>query len=443
MTDAEALMWVVEREPGLRSSFSNVTFLERLPDLARFRRRMLAAVAQIPRLRQRVVGMPGGLGPPAWVDDASFDLDYHVRHLGLPAPGTRRQLLDLASVLHEEAFDPDRPLWQFTIVEGLEGGEAALLAKMHHTISDGVGAIRLSAMFIDAEPDPEEPSEPATVPSGPPTSWLDIASSALRRPVDLGRLAMGAAAGAVSNPAGALGTAVAVARQAIVTDPARSPLWERRRSTTRRFETLTAELEPALRASKLLGGTFNDFYVTALAAAAGAYHRQMGTPVDELRATMPVSTRTDRSAGGNSFVPTRLLVPTAEEDPVRRFAVVHDRLTMVKRDPTLGAVDGVAAVAALLPAPLVRRIARSQVGTVDFAASNVRGAPFDLFIGGAPILANHPFGPTGGTAFNATVMSYRSSMDIGINCDAAAIDEPDRLRRCLADAIEELITAAG
>ena len=156
-----------------------------------------------------------------------------------------------------------------------------------------------------------------------------------------------------------------------------------------------------------------------------------------------MSTRTDRSAGGNSFVPTRLLVPTGEVDPGRRFAVVHDRLNQVKRDPTLGAVDSLAAVATLLPGSLVRRIARSQVGTVDFAASNVRGAPFDLFVGGAAILSNHPFGPTAGTAFNATMMSYRSSMDIGLNCDAAAVADPELLRRCIEDALADLVAAAG
>src|SRR4051812_31409953 len=199
MTDAEALMWVVEREPGLRSSFSSVTFLERLPDLDRFRRRMAAAVAQIPRLRQRVMEMPAGIGAPAWVDDPWFDLDYHVRHLGLPAPGTRRQLLDLAAVMHEEAFDPDRPLWQFTIVDGLEGGEAALIAKMHHTISDGVGAIRRSAMFIDVERDPQEPAgAPGPLPSRPGPSWFEVASSSLRRPLEVGRLAAGATAGLVA-----------------------------------------------------------------------------------------------------------------------------------------------------------------------------------------------------------------------------------------------------
>ena len=80
------------------------------------------------------------------------------------------------------------------------------------------------------------------------------------------------------------------------------------------------------------------------------------------------------------------------------------------------------------------------MATVDFATSNVKGAPFDLFIAGAEVLANHPMGPTGGTAFNATLMSYRNRMDIGIICDTAAIDDTALLRRCMEDAADELIS---
>src|SRR4051812_21178220 len=117
MSDTEALMWQIERDPALRSSFVSVTFLDRPPDIERFRRRMRMAVAAIPRLRQRVVVPPGVLGGPVWVDDPSFDLSYHVRHVALPPGAGRRQLLDLAGLLYEDAFDPTRPLWQFTVVE--------------------------------------------------------------------------------------------------------------------------------------------------------------------------------------------------------------------------------------------------------------------------------------------------------------------------------------
>ena len=106
MTDAEALMWQAERDPLLRTAFSSVTFLGHAPDIDGFRERMARAVRVIPRLGHRVVDVPAGLGPPLWTRADDFDLNYHVRHMALPAPGTRRQLLDLAATLHEEVFDP-------------------------------------------------------------------------------------------------------------------------------------------------------------------------------------------------------------------------------------------------------------------------------------------------------------------------------------------------
>src|SRR5688500_18611111 len=206
MTDAEALMWQAERDPLLRTAFSSVTFLGHAPDIDGFRERMARAVRVIPRLGHRVVDVPAGLGPPLWARADDFDLHYHVRHMALPAPGTRRQLLDLAATLHEEVFDPTRPLWSFTLVDGLDDGQAALIAKMHHTISDGVGAIRLSAMFTDAEPDPDRSLErqPEPGPDGDdglqPPSLAEVISDAARRPWALGRQAVAGAIGALGDP---------------------------------------------------------------------------------------------------------------------------------------------------------------------------------------------------------------------------------------------------
>src|SRR5688500_14981807 len=134
MSDAEALMWNLEKDPSLRSTFLNVTFLDQPPSFDGFRKRMERAVAELPRLHQRVAPSPARLAPPEWQDDPSFDLDFHVRRVALPQPGTDRQLLDLAAVEFQDPFDRARPLWRYSIVEGLSDGRAALLAKMHHTI---------------------------------------------------------------------------------------------------------------------------------------------------------------------------------------------------------------------------------------------------------------------------------------------------------------------
>jgi WS/DGAT/MGAT family acyltransferase len=444
MSATEALMWAAERDPVMRSAFLNITFLDRPPDLDRFRSRLAKAAVVVPRLRQRVVD--AGVGAPEFVSDPDFDLGYHIRHVALPAPGDDRRLLDFAAVLTEDAFDPARPLWQFTVVEGLEGGRAALLAKMHHTITDGVGGVRLSAMFIDLEPDAPEPDvgeggEDASAAAGGGDGLFDT----------VGRMAAGAA-GAVrgvvgvlaGGPSDAVETVRSLGRQLLVTEGAHSPLWAGRRSLRRRFETLSVDLGEVKAAAKALGGTVNDAYVTGVAGGAAAYHRAKGVAVDELRMSMPVSTRTeaDKAAGGNSFAPARVLVPAGIEDPKARFEAVRERLGVAKGERALALADSFAGVLTSLPTPLVVRMARRQVETVDFAASNVRGAPFDLWVAGARVLANHPMGPTAGTAFNATLLSYKESMDIGLNIDPAAVDDPVLLRDAIAESLAELVAAA-
>src|SRR5689334_13171187 len=113
MSDAEALMWRLEKDPYLSSGFANLSILDRLPDMERLRRRFDRTTRVIPRLHQRVQPMPANLSAPIWVDDPNFDLAYHLRHIALPKPGTMRQLLDLTTLIAADQFDRTRPLWQF------------------------------------------------------------------------------------------------------------------------------------------------------------------------------------------------------------------------------------------------------------------------------------------------------------------------------------------
>ena len=452
MSDAEALMWTIEKDPAMRSSFLQLTLLDRPPDFARFRRRMERAVKVLPRLGQRVVPPPFRFAPPEWADDPSFDIDFHVRHLAVPPPGTERQLLDLAALIYEDAFDRARPLWQLTIVEGLEGGRAALLAKMHHTITDGVGGVRLSMQFLDLAPDAADPEDVEEQTRTPERGVYEVVSDAVghnvRRQVGVVRRGAAGTAGLAVHPdrvaravTDTVDTAASLWRQLAVVQPSRSPLWTGRRSLTRRFETLTVNLDDVKRAAKGLGGTVNDLFVAAVAGGSAAYHRAKGASVDDLRVTIPVSVRDDKSAGGNAFSPARLLIPAGIEDPATRFAAIHERLGVAKNERALGLFGSLAGVMNNLPTSLLTRVARQQAETVDFAASNVRAADFDLYIAGAHIEANHPMGPTAGTAFNATVMSYKNRFDVGLNIDTAAIDDPDLLRTCIEESFAELVKA--
>jgi diacylglycerol O-acyltransferase / wax synthase len=451
MTDAEALMWTLEKDPALRSAFLQITLLDRPLDFSRLQSRLERAVHVLPRLRQRVVPPPLlRMAPPEWADDPGFDLDFHVRRIGLPQPGSMRQLLDAAATFYEDPFDRARPLWTIAAVEGLDGDRGALLVKMHHTITDGVGGVRLSMEFLDLSADAPDPPKVEAPETQPERSTLEaltgIAGHTVRRQAGAAVRAAQNAVAVAAHPqripelaVDLVDTARSVARQAIAIEPARSPLWAGKHGSRRRFDTLSASLDGMKRTAKALGGTVNDVFVTAIAGGAAAYHRAKGAEVDELRMAMPISRRDDSSAGGNAFAPSRVLVPAGLRDPVERFAAVHERLAATKTERALGLVEGFAGVINGLPTALLVRVGRQIAESIDFATSNLRGAPFDLWIAGAHVEANHPMGPTAATAFNATAMSYRDAFDVGLSIDVAAVDDPTMLRDAIDESFRELL----
>jgi diacylglycerol O-acyltransferase / wax synthase len=239
----------------------------------------------------------------------------------------------------------------------------------------------------------------------------------------------------------AWGTARSVVTQLSATDKARSPVWTVR-SLRRAFETLRVPLDDAKRAAKVLGGTVNTAFVTAAAAAAGDYHRELGCPVDELRASMAISTRSE-SSGSNAFTLARMLVPTAKMPIDERFAAIAAATAGASATSRAASMETLASLTASMPTSLLTRLARQQGETVDFATSNVRGSPIALYLAGAKVLQTYPIGPLGGVAFNLTVLSYDGSLDMGLNIDAAAVSEPALLARCLRAAFAELIAATA
>lgn len=459
MSDVEALMWSLDADPHLSSTFANLTFLDTTPDIARLRGRLERASRLVPRLRRRVAS---GLGPlnPAWEVDPHFDIDDHLRSVTLPPASTDDDVRRLAADIAATPLDRSRPLWEFTVIDGLPDGRAAMVQKMHHTITDGKGGIRLSVEFIDLErdaPDPpplaDEPAEPAP-PQGLGAIVGGAAELTRRNAETARRLAAGAVAGATdlvrdpaqlaatiaTLPSDAQATARSLIRQLGVVDPHRSPLWVDR-SLHRDLQTFDVPLDAVRDAAHRLGGSVNDLFVSAALGGAGRYHRARGVDVDALRISMPVSTRTDRSAGGNAFAPARVLLPVITE-PRARFDAVHERLAVTKNERALGLVSAFSGMVNQLPDALLIRLGRQQVMTVDFTASNVRAAPFDVFIAGALVERNYPLGPVAGTAWNLTTMSYRGLLNLGLHVDTAAVAEPEALAQDIQASFDELIEVA-
>ena len=165
LSPVDYLMHRGEAQPATRSAFLNVEILDRPADWGRLREAIDRASRVVIRMRQKVVVPTVPTTPPRWVVDPDFDLNYHLRRAALPAPGTLRQLLDLAELTLQSPLDTSRALWEAIYVEDLEGGRAALLTKLSHAITDGLGGIALFEQVYDTERDPlPRPMPPIPIP---------------------------------------------------------------------------------------------------------------------------------------------------------------------------------------------------------------------------------------------------------------------------------------
>jgi diacylglycerol O-acyltransferase / wax synthase len=445
MNSTEALIWRCESDPFLLSTFTNITVLDQAIDFERFVDRMERATYIIPRLRQRVYEMPG-TAAPIWVNDSDFDIRYHIRHVSLPSPGSMRQLLDLGASLLNDPFERSRPLWQFTVIEGLSGGRSALMYKLHHTIADGEGTVALVLQFLDFERDPHPlppiddetkarveamapmpqllPTDALQSSLATPLSFLKKAQNFLRNPAD-----------AATEISSALTNIQQLLSQAAESEKARSPLWKQR-TLRKRLEVARVPHDKARLVAEHFGGTLNTVFVTAVAHAAATYHIERGAHVESLRTSMAVSTRTDLEES-NAFSLVTVLAPTADMPIVERFKAIAELLDNAKNSD-VSLLQKAAQYSSFLPTSVVARIARTQGQSIDFGTSNVKGADFPVFIAGAKLLQNHPFGPLAGAAFNVTLLSYDGFLDMGINIDSGAIEEPEALRDLIEGAFEEM-----
>ena len=454
MSDFEALMWNLEKDPRLSSNIANLSILDRSPDMVRLTARIERATIMFPRLRQRVSPTFGRLAPPRWQLDPNFDLSYHLRRVSLGRRASRTELHELVTALFMTPFDRTRPLWEFVVIDGLRDGKAAMLQRLHHTITDGEGGLRLSLEFIDFSRDAAEPEAlAAPVSDANEGSLLNSVSDAVhhvaRRQIGVVRRTVDGTVHTVAHPRSIVdigvtvgATARAALRQAQVGEAPLSPLWKQR-SLRRVFETLDVPLAEAKAAANAMGGTLNDFFVCGATAAAGAYHRDMGAPVEQLRMAMPISTRSGKSVGGNLFSPSQTLVPTGDMSPAERFASVREALTRTKSEPLVGVADAMAGLINLLPTSVVTRTSQRLAGSIDFVTSNLRAAPMDTFLAGALMESNYPMGPLASTAFNITTMSYRGTFNMGVVIDAGAIEHPGQLIAALKNAYRELLKAGA
>lgn len=450
MSDADALMWNIEKDPVLRSTIVAVGLLDRAPDFERLRRRLARASIAIPRLRQRVLSPPLRLGPPRWAHEPNFDLDFHLRRVRAVKPGDHRQLLELVAPIAQASFDRARPLWELTIVEGLAGHRAAAVMKVHHSVTDGVGGIDLLTQVVDLERDAAEPAplpEPDAATSLGALSLLrDSLQHSARRglgisrrvPAMLSQAVVETARDPLRAAAGALDTGRSIGRMlAPATAPMSDVLGER--SLGRRLDTFEVPLDDLKRAAKAVDGSVNDAFVAAVVGGLTRYHSHHGSAIGELRMTLPINLRTaEHDSGGNQFAPARFPVPASIEDPAQRMRAIGALVRGWRAEPALRMTSTLAGVLNRLPTATSTALFGSMLKCVDFVTSNVPGAPIPVFLAGAEVDGFYAFAPPSGAALNVTLVSHCDRCCIGIVTDTAAVADPDVLVDSLRSGFDEV-----
>ncbi|MET0728227.1 MAG: wax ester/triacylglycerol synthase family O-acyltransferase [Acidimicrobiales bacterium] len=455
MEPFDYLMFRGEGDPRSRASLASVSLLDRTPDIEHLRSVFDRASRSVLRLRQRVVAPALPVTAAQWVVDPDFDLTYHVRRVRAPAPGGLRDVLDLATTIMGAPLDTSRPLWEALLVEDVhtDGASAALILKVNHSLTDGVGAVELLRQLYDFERNADRGSMPH-LPVPEDRSPIDLVAAALRRaPIQavaqvgkrLGGL-VGRVVRVVRNPSGAVHGARSMAGsvQRLGPLPASASPLLRRRGLGRRLETVDVPLDELRAAAKAVGCTINDAYVSAICGALRRYHEELGVPVDALTVAIPVSQRTDDDPlGGNRFTATRFAAPVGVIDPVERMRLIGEVVHAAVNEPAVNA-DAFGAAGSLLshlPASLLS-VLMSRGGGSDVQVSNIRGYPGAPYVAGAEILKSYWFGPLMGGAVMVVLMSQGGTCFIGAQYDTAAVSDGELFARCLREGFDEVLAGA-
>jgi diacylglycerol O-acyltransferase / wax synthase len=414
----------------------------------------------VPRWRQKVREVPVHLGLPVWVDDADFDLEYHVRRSALPGPGTEEQLRALVGRLLGRRLDRSRPLWEIYLVEGLADGRFAVVTKTHHAMVDGLASMDVGALLLDPTPEIRETPPDDWRPVAEPSS-LDLAVDAVREAMRRPRTVLDVASRARADVREVMAGVERMVETLVSATSAR-PLHPLTTVTgeQRRYGMARTTLADHRAVRAACGGTVNN---VVLAVVTGALRRWMMTRGEPLtagtavRALVPVSVRTRRegaadsrngaAAVGNSISAYFVELPVGEDDPLRRLAAVSAAMDEHKASGRAVGASTLIRLAGLAPPTLhslgVRLASQFSSHAYNVLVSNVPGPPRPLYAMGARMLDMYPVVPlAGGQAVSIGITSYDGGMHYGLNADRDALPDVDVLAEAMPEALAELKAAA-
>jgi WS/DGAT/MGAT family acyltransferase len=422
-------------------------------DVDRIRASVEAGMHRIPRYRQRLERVPL-LQHPVWVDDARFNLDYHLRHTHLPQPGDVRQLKRLAARIMSQQLDRGKPLWELWIVEGVQPDHFALITKVHHCMIDGVGSVELTGSVMQATADaPPRAAAPRWVPRPAPSPAALLASELGHRawaPI----AALGAVRRAVSDPRAAAAAAREVASgvaEAIVPAlrPASPTPFNVHIGPHRRFDWATTPMD-TIRGIRQLGGTLNDVVLAVLAGALRRFLHRRGLDPGTLdfRVMMPVNVRSadTRHALGNQVTMLLARLPLDEAAPRARLDRVIVETGRAKRSHQGLGVQTIEELSDWTSPTLLVQFGRLTAASRPFnmIVTNVPGPPCASYMLGARMTSCFPLVPLyQNQALGVALFSYDGRLHWGFNADWDALPDLHDLVQAVEDEVEALAEAAG
>lgn len=442
---ADALLWTIDRhDPVLRTTVSVVLVLDRSPDWDELVARVARLVRLVPRLRSTVRATAPLWAQPQWVEDPTFDLYRHLARVWLPGADLRA-VLDLAQTSAARWFDPEQPLWEATLVEGMEGSRAAIVLKVHHAVADGVGGLAVISEVLDRSPDAAGEEVAGTSPGAAARrrpAPLRTGSDGFRGLARLPWRTAALAARALIHPgevAREVGATVSSAARLLQPAPAPcSPLFSGR-GVHRRFEVVAVPCGGLRAAAAATGKTLNDVFVAGVLGGLVRYHDLHGSTVEGVRVLIPVSTRSPGDeAASNHFVPARVVLPLTGE-LASRLEVVHRRAEECKHAPALGVSDAIAAVLVRLPASVATAIFGSVLKGADVVTTDVPGPDHPISVAGARVEAFYAFAPPSGAAANVALVSVGDETFVAANIDPEAVADPAVLAGCVQEGLAEVV----
>jgi diacylglycerol O-acyltransferase len=447
MTAYEAALWHISDNPTLRAASVVVELLDTAPEWERFRAGHSWALGRVPRLRQRVVSDPVRLGPPAWAD-TRVDLSHHLRRVALGAGGGLRDVLRIASAMHEEVFAPDRPLWLATLVEGLPGQQAAYVLKFHHAMADDQALVALFELLHShvRHPTVSMPHLPAGHHESLPPLRLTashVLNAVHRGPRAAARIATAlvrTGAGAISDPGAAVKGGIAGGRS--VTNEVRSVRWSgspllAARGHHRAFDMIDVPIERLRAAGAAAGARISHVVLAATVDGLARYHSELGTTLDALPVAVPLRLRLD---GSSDRMPrARIVVPIAAADRLERIAMMRDLCDEAERRPNVDVLRLASPLVSRTPTVLAARLMEQSMRPLAVQGFIVPGLDRDAYLAGARVTRLFSFAPTSGCALSVTLVTHQQTSCIGFNLDTSAVTEQELMGRCLSEAFSDAV----